>query len=47
MPKEIIVQRVTAGIDDNTLLAPSWCGLEKNYLMNIIKKRLASAGYEY
>jgi len=47
MPKDILVQRVTAGIDDDTLLAPSWCGLEKNYLMGKIKKKLALAGYSY
>jgi len=47
MPKDIIIQRVTAGIDDDTLLAPKWCGLEKNYLMNIIRKKLADTGYEY
>jgi len=47
MPKEIIVQRVTAGIADDTLLAPSWCGLEKNYLMSKIKRRLAKEGFMY
>jgi len=47
MPKDIIVQRVTAGIADETLLAPSWCGLEKNYLMSEIKKRLSKEGFIY
>ena len=47
MPKDIIVQRVTAGIDDDTLLAPSWCGESKNYLMGKIKQELAKAGYAY
>ena len=47
MPKDIIVQRVTAGIDDDTLLAPSWCGESKNYLMGRIKQELAKAGYAY
>jgi len=47
MPKDIIVQRVTAGIDDDTLLAPSWCGESKNYLMGKIKQELANAGYLY
>ncbi len=47
MPKGIIVQRVTAGIDDDTLLAPSWCGKSKNYLMGKIKQELAKAGYQY
>jgi len=47
MPKDIIVQRVTAGIEDDTLLAPSWCGKSKNYLMGKIKKELDRAGYLY
>ena len=47
MPKDIIVQRVTAGIEDDTLLAPSWCGKSKNYLMAKIKEELAKAGYSY
>jgi radical SAM protein (TIGR01212 family) len=47
MPKDIIVQRVTAGIDDDTLLAPSWCGKSKNYQMAKIKQALKEAGYVY
>ncbi len=47
MPKEILIQRVTAGIDDDSLLAPSWCGMPKNYLMGRIKQELAKAGYSY
>ena len=47
MPKDIIVQRVTAGIEDNTLLAPSWCGKDKNYQMAQIKKALKERGYVY
>ncbi len=47
MPKDIIVQRVTAGIDDDTLLAPNWCGESKNYLMGRIKQELKKAGYQY
>ncbi len=47
MPKDIIIQRVTAGIDDDTLLAPRWCGESKNYLMGKIKQELAKAGYQY
>ena len=47
MPKDIIVQRVTAGIEDNSLLAPDWCGESKNYLMKKIKLELAKAGYAY
>ncbi len=47
MPKEIIVQRVSAGIDDDTLLAPSWCGQSKNEQMAKIKKALLRRGYVY
>jgi len=47
MPSDIIVQRVTAGIDDDTLLAPRWCGESKNYLMGKIKQALATEGYLY
>ncbi len=47
MPSDIIVQRVTAGISDDTLLAPKWCGESKNYLMNLIRKRLAEEGMLY
>jgi len=47
MPKDIIVQRVTAGIEDDTLLAPSWCGKSKNYQMAKIKQALKEAGYVY
>jgi len=47
MPKDTIVQRVTAGIDDESLLAPAWCGLSKNYLMNEIKKALVKENFVY
>jgi radical SAM protein (TIGR01212 family) len=47
MPKDIIVQRITAGIEDDTLLAPSWCGKSKNYQMAKIKQALKEAGYVY
>ena len=47
MPEDIIVQRVSAGIDDDTLLAPSWCGQSKNEQMAKIKKALLRRGYVY
>jgi len=47
MPEHIIVQRVSAGIDDNTLLAPAWCGQSKNEQMAKIKKALMERGFEY
>ncbi len=47
MPENIIVQRVSAGIDDETLLAPTWCGKSKNYQMAKIKRSLKEKGFEY
>lgn len=39
-PEHISVQRVCAGIDNDTLLAPKWCALKKSEIMAIIRKRL-------
>ena len=39
LPSEVIVQRTTAGIDNETLLGPLWCK-NKHYLVNKIKKSL-------
>ncbi len=47
MPKDIIIQRVSAGIDDDTLLAPSWCGQSKNEQMAKIRQALLRRGYVY
>jgi len=47
MPEDIIVQRVSAGIDDDSLLAPAWCGLSKNEQMKKIKQELLKRGYVY
>lgn len=46
-PQSISIQRVTAGIEDDTLLAPSWCGWSKNRVLSIIRKRLLEIGYIY
>ncbi len=43
-PDHISIQRVTAGIDDQTLLAPTWCGLPKNNMLNSINKELQKNG---
>jgi len=45
-PKEISVQRVTAGIDDNSLLAPQWCR-NKNQQIKNINKELKKVGLKY
>lgn len=34
-PKHVHVQRVTAGIDDNSLLAPAWCRNKNEQIKNI------------
>ncbi len=46
-PKHISIQRVTAGIEDGTLLAPEWCGWSKNRVLSTIKNRLQEIGYLY
>ncbi len=46
-PDHISIQRVTAGIDDNTLLAPAWCGLPKNEMLVYINKELIKEGLIY
>ena len=45
-PKEISVQRVTAGIDDASLLAPQWCR-DKNQQIKNINKALKKVGLKY
>ncbi len=45
-PKEISVQRVTAGIDDNSLLAPQWCR-DKNKQIKNINAQLKKVGLKY
>jgi radical SAM protein (TIGR01212 family) len=39
-PKNITIQRITAGIDDDTLLAPEWCRWRKNKMMTYLTKEL-------
>lgn len=46
LPKNISVQRVTAGIDDDSLLAPLWCKNKHNQI-NKIKKALIKEGIRY
>ncbi len=45
-PKEISVQRVTAGINDDSLLAPLWCK-DKNTQIKNINKALKPLGLKY
>lgn len=45
-PENISVQRVTAGIDDDSLIAPSWCK-DKNTQIRHINKALKPLGLKY
>jgi len=45
-PKNISVQRVTAGINDSSLLAPEWCK-NKNIQIKNINKALKKLGLKY
>ena len=45
-PENVHVQRVTAGIDDNSLLAPEWCR-DKNQQIRNINARLKEIGLKY
>lgn len=45
-PKEVSVQRVTAGIDDESLLAPQWCR-NKNIQIKNINQALKKVGLKY
>ena len=45
-PKNVSVQRVTAGIDDNSLLAPQWCR-DKNLQLKHINAALKKIGLKY
>jgi len=45
-PTNVSVQRVTAGIDDDSLLAPDWCR-DKNQQIKNINRALKSIGLKY
>ena len=45
-PKNVSVQRVSAGIDDDSLLSPAWCKNKNNQLKNI-NKALKKVGLKY
>jgi radical SAM protein (TIGR01212 family) len=46
LPKDMVVQRVSAGIGDESLLAPAWCA-DKNAQLAAIRKALKKEGYLY
>ena len=45
-PEAVSVQRISAGIDDDTLIAPQWCR-DKNEQLRAINEALASAALKY
>ena len=45
-PKEVSVQRITAGIDDDSLLAPQWCR-DRNEQVKHINRELKKIGLKY
>ncbi|MDD3341983.1 MAG: TIGR01212 family radical SAM protein [Sulfurospirillaceae bacterium] len=46
VPKEVMIQRVSAGISNDTLLAPLWCG-NKHHQMDKIKIALKKENIDY
>jgi len=45
-PSHVSVQRMSAGIDDETLIAPQWCR-DKNEQLRMINKALKPIGLKY
>jgi len=46
VPQEVMIQRISAGIEDDTLLAPQWC-YNKHHQMYYLRKALAKEGLLY
>jgi len=46
IPKDLSIQRVTAGIDNDTMLTPMWCK-DKNQLIREIRDKLKERGFIY
>ncbi len=46
LPENVVVQRITAGVDDDTLIAPAWCGNLKEQRKQI-RLALEKAGFYY
>lgn len=46
IPRDVVVQRISAGAHDDTLLAPKWC-FDKNIQMRHIRDKLRAVGIEY
>lgn len=46
IPPSVVVQRISAGAHDESLLAPKWC-FDKNIQMRYIRDRLKAVGIDY
>ena len=46
IPENVVVQRVSAGVHDDSLIAPKWC-FDKNVQMNFIREKLLENGIKY
>ena len=46
IPQNVVIHRVSAGVRNDTLLAPKWC-FDKNIQMRAIRDALRAAGIEY
>lgn len=46
LPSDVSIQRITAGVSDDSLIAPSWCG-NKHTQMKHATCALAAAGFKY
>ncbi|TLE00189.1 TIGR01212 family radical SAM protein [Helicobacter muridarum] len=46
IPPNVVMQRVSAGAHDESLLAPKWC-FDKNIQMRYLRERLKQEGIEY
>lgn len=46
IPQNVVIHRVSAGVRNDTLLAPKWC-FDKNIQMRAIRDALKGAGIEY
>lgn len=44
--ENIVVQRISAGVHDDSLIAPKWC-FDKNIQMNFIREKLLENGIKY
>jgi radical SAM superfamily enzyme len=46
LPEDVMLQRVSAGIEDDTLLSPAWCYTKHQQMFNI-REALKKEGLAY